>query len=169
MQLSVGPTGVAPVVDVAVAAKILPRRKDSGMKRWAGVVASVLLAVPCASHGAAQGIDPIDKSYSECIKIDYSTDSMDACANEALRSWEKALDQAYGALSKRLPGKARKALSVAQARWAASRDADFRYIDCIHELKRGVAFAPISTNEKIDLVKQRTLRLRQDLESLPGK
>lgn len=139
------------------------------MKRWAGVVASVLLAVPCGSHGALQGIDPIDKGYSECIKVDYSTDSIDACANEALRSWGKALDTAYGALSKRLPGKARKALANAQARWIESRDAEFRYIDSLQELKKGNAFAPMSTNEKIDLVKQRTLRLRQDLESLKGK
>jgi len=117
------------------------------------VVLGVLLA----------GGDPIDRRLSACIDRDPTTAGMVRCSEEALQAWDQEMRRTLQGLEARLDPEARQRLAEAQRRWEAFRTAEEGFIRELYGRKAGTMYRPMEVGEVVDLVRQRTLRLRSYL------
>jgi uncharacterized protein YecT (DUF1311 family) len=110
------------------------------------------------------GKHPIDIWADACLKKDYTTVGMMNCGEKTEQKWDAELNRVYKALKKQLNSK--KVLTTAQKAWLKYRDKEFQSIDAVYGSLQGTMWAPVIGFARADVVKNRVLRLKEDLDNL---
>jgi uncharacterized protein YecT (DUF1311 family) len=110
--------------------------------------------------GLVERKDPIDKKMEECISRNQTTLGMNKCGDEALVSWDRALNDAYNQLVNKIDKNGVVALRKSQREWVKFRDADFEFINSYYNDFTGSIYSNMNRGSKIDRVKKRVLELR---------
>lgn len=105
--------------------------------------------------------DPIDLWLEKAMEKDSSTHGMRAAIREATRRWDAQMNRVYGRLMKRLKGSKRDALQKAQRAWLKFRDAETTASFEIIGRQEGTMWALVSEGHCLEIVKRRTLQLRE--------
>lgn len=132
------------------------------MKRLAGTICALAIAI--SVHAAEE--HPIDATLGACMEENPSTAGMIECVDDAYAAWDRELNDAYGALMKRLAPAQKEALRKSQRQWLAWRDAEFESIDALYGSLEGTMFLPMRVDERMQIVKTRALALRGYLDLL---
>ena len=103
---------------------------------------------------------PINAAYAACIDKSPSTAGMMACSGEAETAWDGELNAAYRELVGELKVKPLEALKQAQRAWVAQRDKEYALQETIREQLQGTMWGPVLSDQRVTLVKSRTLQLR---------
>lgn len=120
-------------------------------------------------YGQTEREDVIDLEYHDCLRKDSSYANICDCAFVAYGRWDKELNKTYDKLLKTIRKEEDKeTLRQSQKAWLAYRDAEFTTYNYIFNLQ-GNRWCSIRQNERIEMVRSRTLQLRYYLESLKSK
>jgi len=110
--------------------------------------------------------DRIDIEYKACVAKDSSSANICNCAFVAYDDWNKEMESAYKKLMRTLKkDKDKDALKNAQAAWVAFKDAEFKSYDYMFN-RPGGNYCGMRQDGRIDIVRTRTLQLRNYIESL---
>lgn len=136
------------------------------LERLAALALCAVVTAPAAvaaQPDAATGIDPIDRTMTQCLNDPEhaSTAGQDECVVDAGRAWDARLNASYRALQASLPAADRPALLRAQRAWLARRDADLKLIGAVYATTRGTIYAPMNANDVMELTRQRALSLQR--------
>ena len=113
--------------------------------------------------------EPLDVSYEDCLLKDTSNTNICNCAYETYGKWDKELEKAYNKLLKELKlPKDQNAFIESQKSWKAYRDAEFQSYDNMFN-KTGSKWTFERANDRINIVKARTLQLREYYQILTSK
>ena len=122
-----------------------------------------------AIYAQAAKQDPIDVAYKTCLATDTSSANIDACAFVAYGKWDKEMESAYKKLLRVLKKETDKtALKQSQTAWAAYRDASFKSYDNMFN-RPGCKWCLLRHDDRIEVVRARTLQLRNYIEALKKK
>lgn len=112
--------------------------------------------------------DPIDKALSKCMdKKDISNADMCNCVHTATASWDTELNKYFKLLMAELPKEAAETLKQSQKQWIVYRDKEFEFsTKYYYEVKQGTMWYAVLAEKKMDIVKNRTLELREYYETL---
>jgi len=112
--------------------------------------------------------DPIDVQVDKMMDQNPSTQGMTEAADKGTQLWDAEMNKAYNALMKKLPESERASLKKSQLAWLAYRDANTELVGNIyhHDHAQGTMYIPMEHNESLELVKARTLLLRNYLDLL---
>jgi len=130
---------------------------------------TLIIVIPLVSWAGKDVVDPIDKTFKECIDKDATTAGMANCAIQSMEAWDKELNLVYAKLMKRLDGKGKAALKKSQIQWLKYRDDEFEFIAAYYDGFEGTMYVPMRAEDEADLIKQRTIKLRSYLELLNMK
>jgi uncharacterized protein YecT (DUF1311 family) len=130
------------------------------------VLLSLISVLLLASVAAAQEPqqNPIDKALDACIDKNGSTPGMVECTDKAYAAWDKELNQNYGELMRALNPKQKEALRLAQLEWIKYRDLEFKSIDSIYDTLDGTMYIPMRISSHLEVIKKRSLELKDHLE-----
>lgn len=104
---------------------------------------------------------PIDKRLSACIEKNNTTDGMNSCADRAYEQWDEELNKNYKLLMGILSDEEREQLKISQMAWIKFRDAETKFrMDAFLDLE-GTMYTNMAMAEKLSIVSQRTLELKQ--------
>ncbi len=109
---------------------------------------------------------PIDRALGECIEKDWSTAGMKNCTYKAQDSWDKELNKNYNALMKELDPEEKEVLKSSQKKWLEFRDNEYKVIDAVYSKLQGTMYITMRVGERLDIVKQRALILKNYLDLL---
>ena len=103
----------------------------------------------------------IDQDLEKCLSQRNSTAGQVSCVSSARGSWDKELNKSYLSLSQKLSKTEKNELVEAQRNWMKFRDSEFKLIDKYYfGVKKGTLFYVIAENKKLEIVKERTLQLK---------
>jgi uncharacterized protein YecT (DUF1311 family) len=108
----------------------------------------------------------IDVWLEQNISKDPSTAGMRAAMNQAREMWDAEMNKVYDRLMARLSPEQQNALRESQRAWLTFRDAEGKAISSIIASKDGTMWQLAATDEGMQLVRSRVLRLltyEQDL------
>ena len=110
----------------------------------------------------------IDVNLENCLAIEknYTTTGMLDCTQKAYAEWDKELNSVYKKLIAKLSGSEKAALKKAQGEWIIFRDLEFKNIDSIYDKLDGTMYIPMRLNEKMEIVRRRTIQLNGYLQIL---
>ncbi|WP_175905432.1 lysozyme inhibitor LprI family protein [Burkholderia seminalis] len=136
------------------------------LERLAALALCAVVTAPAAvaaQPDAATGIDPIDRTMTQCLNDPEhaSTAGQDECVVDANRAWDARLNASYRALQASLPAADRPALLRAQRAWLARRDADLKLIVAVYATTRGTIYALMNANDVMELTRLRALSLQR--------
>ena len=121
-----------------------------------------------SENSGSPGVDySIDDSLSRCIDQHPTPSEQAACVEEALGSWDTAMNAAYQKLTERLPSKS--ALLGAQRAWLAFRDAEYLLIDSIYETLPSQEYRFLHAYSRLRLTRERALLLKKYLALASSK
>ncbi|PKL83244.1 MAG: hypothetical protein CVV24_06025 [Ignavibacteriae bacterium HGW-Ignavibacteriae-3] len=111
---------------------------------------------------------PIDLMLDNCLSNEenFTTRDMLECTQKAYEAWDKELNIVYKKLMSKLSENGKSVLKRAQIEWIAFRDLEFKTIDSIYDILQGTMYIPMRLNDKMDLVRRRTLQLNGYLQLL---
>ncbi len=115
------------------------------------------------------GIASLDRALSDCLDRNITTVGMVDCMGQSYEMWDRGLNRVYKQLADRLKPDARKALKAAQLAWIKQRDLDFELIDAMYTEFEGTMFRPMQAEERMRIVKERTLKLKSWLDLMENK
>ena len=115
---------------------------------------------------ASQDNNPIDKELSECMDKDPSTKGILECIDKAYQKWDDELNNYYKKLTDMLDDESKAALKEAQRKWIEFRDLEFKNIENIYTFKEGTMYLPMQALDRMDIVKNRALGLKDFYELL---
>ena len=110
--------------------------------------------------------DPIDIEVDKMMDKDPSTAGMLKATTRGTELWDAAMNKAYIELMKKLPEAERASLKKSQVAWLGYRDANSQLVSAVYGHAQGTMYGPMSANEVLELVKERTLLLRGYLDIL---
>ena len=82
------------------------------------------------------------------------------CLTTAYEAWDKALNQAYGALMASLEPSQKDLLKASQRQWIAFRDSEQEFLASLLTPDAGTIMRVTTNEAMVGLVKSRTLELR---------
>ena len=104
----------------------------------------------------------IDQDLEKCLSQRNSTAGQVSCVSSARDSWDKELNKSYLSLSQKLSKTGKSELIEAQRNWMKFRDSEFKLIDKYYfGVKKGTLFYVIAENKKLEIVKERALKLKE--------
>jgi uncharacterized protein YecT (DUF1311 family) len=121
-----------------------------------------LLLFPAFTY--AQESHPIDKALDACTEKDPSTAGAINCTDIAHKQWEGELNKNYLALMRKLSPANKSTLKTTQLNWLKYRDTEFKLIDAIYDKLQGTMYIPMRLDQKMQIVRRRTLALSTYLE-----
>jgi uncharacterized protein YecT (DUF1311 family) len=138
------------------------------MKQISHYVLLILIAVlPTFSLGEERtSKHRIDVWLEQSMSKDASTAGMRAAINQAREMWDAEMNRVYNRLMARLSPEQQNALRESQRAWLTFRDAEGKAISSIIASKDGTMWQLTATDEGMQLVRGRVLRLlayEQDL------
>ena len=138
------------------------------MQKISHYVSLILITVlPICSFGEdSTSKHRIDVWLEQKISKDPSTAGMRAALNQAREMWDAEMNRVYNRLMARLSPEQQNALRESQRAWLTFRDAEGKAIELIIASKAGTMWQLSGTDEGMQLVRSRVLRLltyEQDL------
>lgn len=109
---------------------------------------------------------PIDAWLGKCIEADFATAGMTNCALKAMEMWDREMNRTYKELMKKLPGKQKALLKQSQIQWVKFRDVEFNFTSEFYGSFEGTIWQNTLAGEKLNVVKDRALRLQMYLNYL---
>jgi len=125
------------------------------------IVVWVVLVLLITTPLFAQDKHPIDKLLDECLDKNPSTKGMCECGEEALKQWDTELNKYYKLLMGILEKNSKKRLVESQLVWLKFRDSEFKFIEEGYFRDVGSYIGPTKISNKVDIVKARTLELKE--------
>lgn len=104
----------------------------------------------------------IDLQLEKCLNTNISNSEKRKCIEVAEASWDKLLNKYYGLLIDKLPRESQNKLRESQRNWIKYRDTEFHFInEYFLNYKQGSQYYLIGDNKRLELVKKRTLELKE--------
>ena len=125
-----------------------------------------LIFLSCCYSTAQTTIHPIDKAEQDCISKTADTQVMNQCSITAQNEWEKEIKKTLSELKSVLDKESYKSLINSQNSWEKYKIDEFRSIDKMLENKQGTMYLNVNKGLKVDIVKQRALKLQEYLNTV---
>ena len=125
-----------------------------------------LLFLSCCYSTAQTTMHPIDKAEQDCISKTADTQVMNQCSITAQNEWEKEIKKTLSELKSVLDKESYKSLINSQNSWEKYKIDEFRSIDKMLENKQGTMYLNVDKGLKVDIVKQRALKLKEYLNTV---
>lgn len=125
-----------------------------------------LIFLSCCYSTAQTTIHPIDKAEQDCISKTADTQVMNQCSITAQNEWEKEIKKTLSELKSVLDKESYKSLINSQNSWEKYKIDEFRSIDKMLENKQGTMYLNVDKGLKVDIVKQRALKLKEYLNTV---
>ena len=103
------------------------------------------------------------------MEKDYSTAGMVKCTEEAMKMWDTELNNYYKLLIGILDEKSKNSLKYAETMWIKYRDSEFKNIYNVYSKLEGTMYIPMYVYAKMEIVKERALKLKDYYELLTNK
>jgi uncharacterized protein YecT (DUF1311 family) len=91
------------------------------------------------------------------------------CTEEAMEMWDVELNKYYKLLIGILDENSKNELKYAETMWIKYRDSEFRNINNIYAKMEGTMYIPMYVYAKMNIVKERALKLKDYYELLTNK
>jgi uncharacterized protein YecT (DUF1311 family) len=106
--------------------------------------------------------DPIDAALDACLAKPEgaSTPGMVECTSEAIRAWDKRLNEVYQQVISGLDPRSQELLRASQRRWVAFREAEHEAIDGPWRHDRGTIIRVLSVSADLSAIKERVRELQ---------
>ena len=108
----------------------------------------------------------IDAELESCMSKASSNQDMNSCLDIAQKAWEKETDKTIFSLKSKLNKESYKKLKKSQELWEEYKISEFQTIDNLIEQKHGTIYLNLPKGFKVDITKQRTLLLKQYLNTI---
>ena len=125
-----------------------------------------LIFLSCCYSTAQTTLHPIDKAEQDCISKTADTQVMNQCSITAQKEWEKEIKKTLSELKSVLDKESYKSLINSQNSWEKYKIDEFRSIDKMLENKQGTMYLNVNKGLKVDIVKQRALKLQEYLNTV---
>ena len=125
-----------------------------------------LIFLSCCYSTAQTTMHPIDKAEQDCISKTADTQVMNQCSITAQKEWEKEIKKTLSELKSVLDKESYKSLINSQNSWEKYKIDEFRSIDKMLENKQGTMYLNVDKGLKVDIVKQRALKLKEYLNTV---
>lgn len=125
-----------------------------------------LIFLSCCYSTAQTTLHPIDKAEQDCISKTADTQVMNQCSITAQKEWEKEIKKTLSELKSVLDKESYKSLINSQNSWEKYKIDEFRSIDKMLENKQGTMYLNVDKGLKVDIVKQRALKLKEYLNTV---
>lgn len=125
-----------------------------------------LIFLSCDYSIAQTTMHPIDKAEQDCISKTADTQVMNQCSVTAQNAWEKEIKKSLSELKSVLDKESYKSLMNSQNSWEKYKIDEYNYIDKILENKQGTMYLNVNKGLKVDIVKQRALKLQEYLDTV---
>ena len=125
-----------------------------------------LIFLSCCYSTAQTTLHPIDKAEQDCISKTADTQVMNQCSITAQKEWEKEIKKTLSELKSVLDKESYKSLINSQNSWEKYKIDEFRSIDKMLENKQGTMYLNVNKGLKVDIVKQRALKLKEYLNTV---
>ena len=125
-----------------------------------------LIFLSCCYSTAQTTMHPIDKAEQDCISKTADTQVMNQCSITAQNEWEKEIKKTLSELKSVLDKESYKSLIKSQNSWEKYKIDEFRTIDKMLENKQGTMYLNVDKGLKVDIVKQRVLKLKEYLNTV---
>jgi uncharacterized protein YecT (DUF1311 family) len=106
--------------------------------------------------------DPLDTALDACLAKPEgaSTPGMVECTGEAIRAWDKRLNEVYRQVMVGLDPKSRDLLRASQRRWVAFREAEHEAMGGPWRQDRGTIIRVLTANADLSAIRQRVQELQ---------
>lgn len=125
-----------------------------------------LIFLSCCYSTAQTTMHPIDKAEQDCISKTADTQVMNQCSITAQNEWEKEIKKTLSELKSVLDKESYKSLINSQNSWEKYKIDEFSSIDKMLENKQGTMYLNVNKGLKVDIVKQRVLKLKEYLNTV---
>lgn len=125
-----------------------------------------LIFLSCCYSIAQTTMHPIDKAEQDCISKTADTQVMNQCSVTAQNAWEKEIKKSLSELKSVLDKESYKSLMNSQNSWEKYKIDEYNYIDKMLENKQGTMYLNVNKGLKVDIVKQRALKLQEYLNTV---
>lgn len=125
-----------------------------------------LIFLSCCYSTAQTTMHPIDKAEQDCISKTADTQVMNQCSITAQNEWEKEIKKTLSELKSVLDKESYKSLINSQNSWEKYKIDEFSSIDKMLENKQGTMYLNVNKGLKVDIVKQRALKLKEYLNTV---
>ncbi len=125
-----------------------------------------LIFLSCCYSTAQTTMHPIDKAEQDCISKTADTQVMNQCSIIAQKEWEKEIKKTLSELKSVLDKESYKSLINSQNSWEKYKIDEFRSIDKMLKNKQGTMYLNVDKGLKVDIVKQRALKLKEYLNTV---
>jgi uncharacterized protein YecT (DUF1311 family) len=124
--------------------------------------ALLLLFLLLSFPALAADPDPLDAALDACLAKPEgsSTPGMVECTGDAIRAWDKRLNEVYQQVMAGLDSKSRELLRVSQRRWVAFREAEHEAMGGPWRQDRGTIIRVLTANADLSAIKQRVQELQ---------
>jgi uncharacterized protein YecT (DUF1311 family) len=128
----------------------------------------IFLTLMLFSQTKKKSESSIDKLELKCIhKNNISNSEICSCIIKAHESWDLELNKYYILLKEKLPKEAFEILKESQKEWVIYRDKEFLFISKFYfQVKEGTMWYEVTAQKKKEIVKARTLELKEYYEML---
>jgi uncharacterized protein YecT (DUF1311 family) len=106
--------------------------------------------------------EPIDAALDACLAKPegFSTAGMVECTGEAMRAWDKRLNNVYQKVMAGLDPKSRELLLASQCRWVAFREAEHEAMGGPWRRDRGTIIRVLTMSADLSAIKERVRELQ---------
>lgn len=125
-----------------------------------------LIFLSCCYSTAQTTMHPIDKAEQDFISKTADTQVMNQCSITAQNEWEKEIKKTLSELKSVLDKESYKSLINSQNSWEKYKIDEFRSIDKMLKNKQGTMYLNVDKGLKVDIVKQRALKLKEYLNTV---
>lgn len=125
-----------------------------------------LIFLSCCYSTAQTTMHPIDKAEQDCISKTADTQVMNQCSITAQNEQEKEIKKTLSELKSVLDKESYKSLINSQNSWEKYKIDEFRSIDKMLKNKQGTMYLNVDKGLKVDIVKQRALKLKEYLNTV---
>jgi uncharacterized protein YecT (DUF1311 family) len=137
-------------------------------------IKSILILIFCVLLSGTSNMslakrNPIDNFEEKCCAENYSTDGMLKCTQKAYKMWDTELNKHYNLLMTKLSPQEKQDLKTAQIAWLNFRDKEFKNIDNINKKLQGTMYINVQAGQKREIVKERSLELKEYYNILMDK
>ncbi len=124
--------------------------------------ALLLLSLLLSFPALAADQDPLDAALDACLAKPEgsSTPGMVDCTNDAIRAWDKRLNEVYQQVMAELDPKSRELLRASQRRWVAFREAEHEAMEGPWRQDKGTIIRVLTVSADLSAIKERVQELQ---------
>jgi len=124
--------------------------------------ALLLLSLLLSFPALAADQDPLDAALDACLAKPEgsSTPGMVDCTNDAIRAWDKRLNEVYQQVMAGLDPESRELLRASQRRWVAFREAEHEAMEGPWRRDKGTIIRVLTVSADLSAIKERVQELQ---------